>query len=79
MPPGPKTSFLHRRCGGAGEIGKHFLFKGIRGVSDPFGMLTCDKVFIVKTDTGHVNVPKTIVGGRCEITTDTGDVDMIVN
>lgn len=38
------------------------------------GSLLSDKVFIVKSDTGKINVPKTITGGRCEITTDTGDI-----
>ena len=38
------------------------------------GTLLTDKVFIIQTDTGSVDVPKTITGGRCEITTDTGDI-----
>ena len=38
------------------------------------GTLRTDKVFITDTDTGSVDVPKTITGGRCEITTDTGDI-----
>lgn len=38
------------------------------------GNLLTDKVFIVSTDTGRVDVPKSTVGGRCEIETDTGDV-----
>ena len=42
------------------------------------GTLLSDKVFLVETDTGKVNVPKTITGGRCEITTDTGDVNITV-
>ena len=42
------------------------------------GSLRSSKVFIVNTDTGRVNVPKTIVGGRCEITTDTGHIQMTV-
>jgi DUF4097 and DUF4098 domain-containing protein YvlB len=41
---------------------------------DVKGSLLSDKVFITKTDTGRVDVPKTITGGRCEITTDTGDI-----
>ena len=36
--------------------------------------LLTDKVFICKTDTGDIDVPKTTTGGTCEITTDTGDV-----
>lgn len=41
---------------------------------DVEGTLRSDKVFLTETDTGHVDVPKTITGGRCEITTDTGDI-----
>ena len=41
---------------------------------DVTGTLLSEKVFITKTDTGRVNVPKTVTGGRCEITTDTGDI-----
>ena len=41
---------------------------------DVSGTLLSDKVFITKTDTGRVDVPKTITGGRCEISTDTGDI-----
>lgn len=41
---------------------------------DITGTLLGDKVFITETDTGKVNVPKTITGGRCELTTDTGDI-----
>lgn len=45
---------------------------------DVKGSLLFDKVFITQTDTGSVNVPKTITGGRCEITTDTGDIKITV-
>ncbi len=41
---------------------------------DVTGTLLSEKVFIVETDTGRVDVPKTVTGGRCEIATDTGDV-----
>ncbi len=41
---------------------------------DVKGSLLSDKVFIAQTDTGRVDVPKTTDGGRCEITTDTGDI-----
>lgn len=40
------------------------------------GSLLSEKVFIVNTDTGDVDVPDTVSGGRCEITTDTGDVEI---
>lgn len=42
------------------------------------GTLLSEKVFITRTDTGNVNVPKTITGGRCEITTDTGNIEIEV-
>lgn len=42
------------------------------------GTLLTDKVFIIQTDTGSVDVPKTITGGRCEITTDTGDIKITI-
>ena len=41
---------------------------------DVTGSLLSDKVFITQTDTGRIDVPKTTSGGRCEITTDTGDI-----
>lgn len=43
---------------------------------DVRGTLLSDKVFIVQTDTGSVDIPKTVNGGRCEITTDTGDISI---
>jgi hypothetical protein len=41
---------------------------------DVTGTLLSEKVFIAKTDTGKVRVPSSVTGGRCEITTDTGDI-----
>ena len=38
------------------------------------GTLLSEKVFVVTTDTGDKRVPNTTSGGRCEITTDTGDI-----
>ena len=38
------------------------------------GSLLSDKVFITKTDTGSIKVPDSTTGGRCELTTDTGDI-----
>ena len=40
------------------------------------GSLLSSKVFIVSADTGDIDVPKTITGGRCELTTDTGDIEI---
>lgn len=45
---------------------------------DVRGSLLSAKVFITETDTGKVDVPKSITGGRCEIKTDTGDVKITV-
>lgn len=42
------------------------------------GSLLADKVFIIQTDTGNVNVPKTATGGKCEITTSTGDINISI-
>lgn len=41
---------------------------------DVSGSLLSQKVFLCETDTGSVKVPKSDTGGRCEITTDTGDI-----
>lgn len=43
---------------------------------DVTGTLLSEKVFITETSTGNISVPKTITGGRCEITTSTGDIDI---
>ena len=42
------------------------------------GSLLSEKVFITQSDTGRISVPKTVTGGKCEITTDTGDIKIIV-
>lgn len=38
------------------------------------GSLITPKVFIAETDTGTIDLPKTTEGGKCEITTDTGNI-----
>lgn len=43
------------------------------------GSLLSDKVFFAEADTGRVRVPKTATGGRCEITTGTGDIHIEIN
>ena len=45
---------------------------------DISGSLLSEKVFWVTTDTGDVNVPNSVTGGRCEVVTDTGDVQITV-
>ncbi len=39
-----------------------------------YGTLLSEKVFLCESSTGKVSVPKTTSGGRCEITTSTGDI-----
>lgn len=46
---------------------------------DVTGTLMSEKVFLCKTHTGSVNVPKTTSGGLCEITTDTGDIRLTID
>lgn len=46
----------------------------ITDTGDVSGNLLTSKVFVCKTDTGDVSVPQTTEGGKCEITTDTGDI-----
>ncbi len=46
---------------------------------DVTGTLLSEKIFFVETDTGDVHVPRTDRGGRCEITTDTGDVEITID
>lgn len=46
---------------------------------DVSGSLLSEKVFLIKTDTGDVSVPDSVTGGRCEITTDTGDIKISIH
>lgn len=43
---------------------------------DVTGTFLSEKIFFVETNTGSVDVPESITGGRCEITTDTGDIEL---
>lgn len=43
---------------------------------DVTGTLISDKVFLIETNTGDVDVPKSVTGARCEIITDTGDIEL---
>lgn len=45
---------------------------------DVGGSLCSEKVFIVNTSTGRIDVPKTMTGGKCEISTSTGDIELII-
>lgn len=42
------------------------------------GSFLSNKVFITETDTGSINVPATTDGGKCEISTDTGDIKITI-
>jgi DUF4097 and DUF4098 domain-containing protein YvlB len=42
------------------------------------GSLLSEKIFLAHATTGDVSVPKSTVGGKCELTTTTGDIYMTV-
>ena len=46
------------------------------GTGDVTGTLRSDKIIFANTHTGKVRVPQSVTGGRCEITTDTGDIEI---
>ncbi len=46
----------------------------VTDTGDVTGNLLSRKAFVAQSDTGRIDVPKTVLGGRCEITTDTGDI-----
>ena len=43
---------------------------------DVEGSLLSGKTFVARSGTGDIEVPKSTNGGRCEITTDTGDIEI---
>lgn len=43
------------------------------------GSLLTNKVFITKTSTGKIDVPNTTTGGKCEITTSTGNIQIKID
>ncbi|MBQ3047034.1 MAG: DUF4097 family beta strand repeat protein [Clostridia bacterium] len=45
---------------------------------DVEGVLLTEKTFITDTSTGEVEVPRGTSGGRCEITTSTGDIEISI-
>ena len=45
-----------------------------RSTGNITGRLLSDKIFTVESHTGKIEVPQTVTGGKCDITTDTGDV-----
>ncbi len=40
------------------------------------GTLASEKVFLTRADTGDINVPGTVTGGKCELTVGTGDIEI---
>ncbi len=45
---------------------------------DVVGSFLTDKIIFADTDTGRVDIPKLTSGGKCEITTDTGDIKISI-
>ena len=45
---------------------------------DVTGTFLSDKIFLVSSDTGDIDVPRSVTGGRCEVDTDTGDIKLSV-
>jgi len=45
---------------------------------DVTGTLCSEKIFQTDSDTGHIRVPDSVTGGRCKVTTDTGDIELKV-
>ena len=43
---------------------------------DVEGSLLSEKVFFTESDTGNIHVPKAMAGGKCEIKTDTGNIEI---
>lgn len=43
------------------------------------GSLLSEKNFFAQSDTGRVDVPETMSGGKCEVKTDTGDIKLTIN
>ena len=41
---------------------------------DVHGTLLTEKIFLVRSSTGEIHVPETVSGGKCKITTSTGDI-----
>lgn len=43
------------------------------------GSLPTDKVFLTHTDTGNIDVPASVTGGKCEISTNTGNIQISIS
>lgn len=45
---------------------------------DVTGSFLTDKIFLIQTDTGKKAVPESVTGGKCKITTSTGDIKITI-
>ena len=45
---------------------------------DVTGSIRTVKIFRVKTSTGSVRVPDSVSGGKCAVTTNTGDIRIVI-
>jgi len=43
------------------------------------GSLLSDKVFVTETDTGRIDVPDSAAGGKCEVITSTGNIELKIS
>lgn len=46
---------------------------------DVTGSLQTEKVFVTKTSTGRIQVPESTTGGKCKITTNTGNIKITID
>ena len=46
---------------------------------DVTGTLQSEKIFVTKSSTGSIRVPQTVSGGKCEIITSTGDIEISIS
>jgi len=42
------------------------------------GSISSDKIFIARSDTGKINVPETLTGGKCKLTSHTGNISITI-
>ena len=42
------------------------------------GTLLSAKIFVHRTSTGDIKLPETTTGGKCKISTDTGDIKISI-
>ena len=47
-------------------------------IGDISGTLLTNKIFIYDADTGDVKLPSVMSGGKCQIETDTGDIEISI-